>query len=167
MNLSSYRLHWIQLNSFDSVSPFSSTLLALFSSVNILSRWSNSSCSIINVVKIYSLLLNQKRKYIISIRKVEYSHHLCVIFILGKINRYGFGWETWFNSVNIQTPWLLKWFMENILHAHVYLYFTWQIRKCWTWQIWMTRRIVCPNDDIDAGGDPLIIRFSYSYYHVV
>ena len=93
----------------------------------------------INVVKIYSLLLNQKRKYIISIRKVEYSHHLCVIFILGKINRYDLQHKSFFPQESRSTRRVTKWEIPGLFCLQLPLSLPLEERQ-WVKRLEMPRR---------------------------
>ena len=93
----------------------------------------------INVVKIYSLLLNQKSKYIISIRKVEYSHHLCVIFILGKINRYDLQHKSFFPQESRSRRRVTKWEIPGLFCLQLPLSLPLEERQ-WVKRLEMPRR---------------------------
>ena len=93
----------------------------------------------INVVKIYSLLLNQKSKYIISIRKVEYSHHLCVIFILGKINRYDLQHKSFFPQESRSKRRVTKWEIPGLFCLQLPLSLPLEERQ-WVKRLEMPRR---------------------------
>ena len=93
----------------------------------------------INVVKIYSLLLNQKSKYMISIRKVEYSHHLCVIFILGKINRYDLQQKSFFPQESRSKMRVTKWEIPGLFCLQLPLSLPLEERQ-WVKRLEMPRR---------------------------